>query len=210
MIVRIDGILEEIYPLSTVIKNNNIFYKIHSTLSVYEKYKTKIGSSITLHTRLIVNKDFQYFMYGFIDQREAETFDFLISLSGIGAQTAVNLISSVGSQEFYNAIEDSKIEILIKVPGIGKSKAEKILFEAGQKLKSKRKKYAVENISSSTLSRESSSIDDMCANVLISLGFSEKEIYRAENKIALNQKTSFPEKKEENLDQWIKIYLKYL
>lgn len=209
MIKKIKGKLSEIDPLSAIIENNNLFYSLHTTLDVFENYKNYLGKEITLYTRLIINKDFQINFYGFHNEKEADTFDFLITLPGIGSRTAINLISSIGSNMFYEAIKNKKTDILTKAPGIGKSKADKIIFEANQKLKTGKEKTVkgIDQPDDAILKNEQ---ENMIHTVLESLGFSEKEILKADQRIQSQEKGTLPEISRQNINLWVKIYLKYL
>lgn len=100
------------------------------------------GSSITrltsdevlLHTTLVVRED-SLTLYGFPSLPERDMFDILITVSGIGPRTGLAILSTLGVEQMRNAVLTNQDDILVRVPGIGKKSAQKIILELKDKLK---------------------------------------------------------------------------
>lgn len=206
MIVRITGKIISLEPLSMVLDVQGISYALQTTLHVYEAYHHRREDVVTIFTRLLYSNDNQPTLYGFHDEEEARMFDFLKSLSGVGGQTAVNLISYLGVPELDIALQNNDLEKLKKAPRIGKAKAEKIIFEAS------RKRHSNRSAGSSSSEKSAEPVSMFMAaleEVLSGLGFQKKEMDSATRKLDFST-DPLPDKKPENLDKWIKLYLKNL
>jgi Holliday junction DNA helicase RuvA len=123
------------------------------------------GSEITLLTHLVVRED-AHLLFGFATTSERQMFRQLIKVNGIGAKVALSILSSIESNELTNAIKTDDTDMLIKIPGIGKKTAERLVLELKDRLKdievSQASKNAITNI------------DDI-ENALISLGYSASQ-----------------------------------
>ncbi len=91
------------------------------------------GHLIQLATHLEVKED-ALTLYGFADDDERGVFETLNSISGVGPRLAINILSTLSTQQLRNSIAQGDAELLTRVPGIGKKKAEKIAFELKDKL----------------------------------------------------------------------------
>ncbi len=99
-----------------------------------------LGSSLQLFSSLVVREDAQM-LFGFLEQKERDLFELLISLSGVGPKTALTLIGHVSYEDFYRAISESNSVLLSKIPGIGKKTSERLVIEMKDKLKILDKSY---------------------------------------------------------------------
>jgi Holliday junction DNA helicase RuvA len=122
-------------------------------------------------------------LYGFMHHSELEMFRILISVSGIGPQTAMNLLSQVGIEDFAIAILNEDEKALTKISGIGPKSAKRLILE----LRDKMKKVG-ETILASESGRSSPAMHD-AVSALISLGFAEKESRDAVNDAAQTLKS---------------------
>ena len=134
--------------------------------------------SVKVFTHLAVRED-AITLYGFMHQSELEMFRILISVSGIGPQIAMNLLSQVGIEDFAMAILNEDEKALTRISGIGPKSAKRLILE----LRDKMKKVG-ETILSSETGRSSPAVHD-AVSALISLGFAEKESRDAVNAAAL-------------------------
>lgn len=91
------------------------------------------GQTVQLATHLDVKED-SLTLYGFVDDEERQVFTTLNSISGVGPKLAVNILSTMSAAQLRNSIAQGDSELLTRVPGIGKKKAEKIAFELKDKL----------------------------------------------------------------------------
>jgi len=134
--------------------------------------------SVKVFTHMAVRED-AITLYGFMHQSELEMFRILISVSGIGPQIAMNLLSQVGIEDFAMAILNEDEKALTRISGIGPKSAKRLILE----LRDKMKKVG-ETILSSETGRSSPAVHD-AVSALISLGFAEKESRDAVNAAAL-------------------------
>ena len=127
----IQGQLIEKNPTFVIIDVNGIGYQIHISLNTY----SKIGDSekCKLFTHFIVREDAQ-FLYGFISESERSLFQNLISVNGVGANTARLILSAMSPDEIYNAIVAENARLLQSVKGIGGKTAQRIVIDLKDKL----------------------------------------------------------------------------
>ena len=201
MIIHLKGKISEIAPFKLHLDVNGVGYLIIISLAVYEEYKLNVDETIFIHTRMIFREDSQT-IYGFLDTDEAFLFDFLCNLQGIGAKLAINLISFMGANELISCLYKEDYKALTNVPRVGKAKAEKIVFEA------KGKKKKLEQLQQSKTRDLLPAFIEPVEEALLTLGFQKKEIDNATLKI--DKLKNLPEKKIENIQLWIKLYLSLL
>ena len=137
---------------------------------------------VKLFTHMAVRED-AITLYGFMHHSELEMFRILISVSGIGPQTAMNLLSQVGIEDFAMAILNEDEKALTRISGIGPKSAKRLILE----LRDKMKKVGA-TILASESGRSSPAMHD-AVSALISLGFAEKESRDAVNDAALALKS---------------------
>lgn len=164
MIAKLKGEIEDLKPTEIVVDVGGVCYHAHIPFTTYEQVQDKKEVALNIYT--FVRED-QLKLYGFYNEREKRLFEVLIKVSGIGPAMALSILSGIGIDEFINAIEMSKVILLQKIPGIGKTKAEKIIFELKRKLKTLKELSPSEDFSSSTKSD--------ALEALMSLGFDERK-----------------------------------
>jgi Holliday junction DNA helicase RuvA len=131
MISVLKGTVIEIGSRTIVIEVNGIGYKMAMTEDGIRSMKQ--SAKTTLWTHLAVREDAQD-LYGFTSKKERDFFELLITISGIGPKTALNILSLVASDTLANAIRDGSTAHLVKVSGIGRKTAEKIVLELRDKM----------------------------------------------------------------------------
>lgn len=131
MFAHIEGNLAEINPTEAVIDCNGVGYQINISLQTYAKIKDL--SKVKLYTHLIVREDAQL-LYGFSEKQEREAFIFLISVNGIGSNTARMILSSMSSDEVVNAILMGNAPAFQAVKGIGAKTAQRIILDLKDKV----------------------------------------------------------------------------
>lgn len=132
MIGRITGILREITPPTLCVETGGLGYEIDVPMSTLYKLPG-VGQTVTLHTHLAIRDD-AHVLYGFATPAERQAFRALIKVTGIGARTALSLLSGLSVEDLADAIERQESGRLVKVPGIGKKTAERLLLELRDKL----------------------------------------------------------------------------
>ncbi|MBC8321522.1 MAG: Holliday junction branch migration protein RuvA [Bacteroidetes bacterium] len=125
------GKLVEKTPTYIVIDVSGVGYMVNISLTTYSKIKEK--EDIKIFTYLLVREDAQI-LFGFADENERLLFSHLISVSGVGANTARLILSSLTTEEAFNAIVQSKINVLQGVKGIGGKTAQRIIIDLKDKL----------------------------------------------------------------------------
>ena len=132
MIGRIVGILVEKTPPELLIDVNGIGYEISAPMgTIYDL--PPIGERIVLHTHLMIKED-AHSLYGFIDKNERALFRVLIKVNGIGPKMALAILSSMSSEELIANVQESDIDALTRIPGVGKKTAERLVIELRDKL----------------------------------------------------------------------------
>ena len=164
-----------------VIDVGGIGYQVQVTQPVIQ-FLAHMTEPIKLFTYMAVRED-AITLYGFMHQSELEMFRILIGVSGIGPQTAMNVLSQIGIEDFVMAILNEDEKALTRISGIGTKSAKRLILELRDKMKN-----VSETMVAGDTGRTSPAVHD-AVSALISLGFSEKESREAVNASALVMKT---------------------
>ncbi len=132
MIGRLTGTLAQKSPPQVLIDVNGVGYEVDVPMSSFYNLPT-LGERVTLLTHFIVREDAQL-LFGFLTGEERATFRQLIKISGIGPRMALGLLSGLSVAELAQAVAQQQAARLVKVPGIGKKTAERLLLELKGKL----------------------------------------------------------------------------
>ena len=132
MIGRITGTLAEKSPPQLLIDVNGVGYEIDVPMSSFYNLPG-IGERVTLLTHFVVREDAQV-LFGFLTHDERATFRLLVKISGVGPRTALSILSGLSVNELAQAVSLQEAGRLVKVPGIGKKTAERLLLELKGKL----------------------------------------------------------------------------
>lgn len=133
MYAYIKGTLEIKTTEYVVVETNGIGYKIFMSESAIDKL-TELGSLVKIHTYLKVRED-DMSLYGFNTNEELRMFELLLSVSGVGAKSAIVILSNITPSSFALAIITDDVAKLKKLPGIGPKTAQRIILELKDKLK---------------------------------------------------------------------------
>ena len=164
MIGRIKGNLVEKIPPFILLDCQGVGYEIEVPMTTFFDLPDE-GSEVTLLTHLVVRED-AHLLFGFATTSERHMFRQLIKINGIGAKVALSILSSIESNELTNAIKTDDTNMLIKIPGIGKKTAERLVLELKDRVKDIEVTQASKNVITN--------IDDI-ENALISLGYSASQ-----------------------------------
>ena len=132
MIARLTGVLAEKSPPYVLVDVNGVGYDVQVPMSTFYNLP-ELGAKVILLTQFIVREDAQL-LYGFLTAAERESFRELIKISGVGPRIALALLSGLSSNELAQAVAAQDTSRLVKVPGIGKKTAERLLLELKGKL----------------------------------------------------------------------------
>jgi len=169
MISRLAGILLEKNPPQILIDCNGVGYEVDVPMSTFYNLPGQ-GEKVVLHTHLAIRED-AHVLFGFGSHEERSTFKQLIKISGVGARTALSILSGMSVADLAQAITLQEAGRLIKVPGIGKKTAERLLLELKGKLGA--------NLTQTGGGISAPDASDDILNALCSLGYSDKEALMA-------------------------------
>jgi Holliday junction DNA helicase RuvA len=169
MIGRLSGTLVEKNPPQILLDVQGVAYEIDVPMSTFYNLPG-VGEPITLLTHLVVRED-AHLLFGFASENERRAFRQLIKISGIGARTALSVLSGLSVAELAQAVTLQESGRLTKIPGIGKKTAERLLLELKDKL-------GAEVTTAVGVHRPAPVASDVL-NALISLGYSDKEAVHA-------------------------------
>ncbi len=179
MIAQLQGKLIEKNPTNLVIDCGGVGYDVKISLHTF----SSIGSeeAIKVYTQFIVREDAQL-LYGFASKEEREMFTYLISVSGIGPNTAMIMLSSLIPHEIAHAIQTEDVRTIQSIKGIGVKTAQRVIID----LKDKMAKWSssVENL---PVGHNTNKFDALTA--LVSLGFDKKNAENALDKISTGDDT---------------------
>jgi holliday junction DNA helicase RuvA len=164
VIGRLSGTILEKHPPLVLVDVQGVAYEVDVPMSTFYQLPAT-GAKVTLHTHLVVRED-AHLLYGFGSEGERQAFRQLLKISGIGARTALAVLSGMTVDELHHAVANEDTARLVKVPGIGRKTAERLLLELRDKLD------AVAATGSSGPAREGR---DDALNALIALGYSDRE-----------------------------------
>ncbi len=187
MFAYIKGSLEVKTNGYIVIDVNGIGYKIFMSETAINKLGA-IGEIIKIHTYVRVRED-DISIYGFNTNEELRMFELLLSVSGIGAKSALVILSNVSVSSFALAIINNDINLLRKLPGIGPKTAQRVILELKDKLKKENEIVANENTDISDTINTAIMDDEKIAEATAALkvlGYTGKEIEKALEKVDAN------------------------
>jgi len=167
MIGKLTGTLSDKNPPQVLVDCNGVGYEVHVPMSTFYNLP-ELGAKVSLLTHFVVREDAQI-LYGFASAQEREAFRQLIKISGVGPRTALSVLSGMGVGELAQAVTLQEAGRLVKVPGIGKKTAERLLLELKGKL-------------GPDIGVPSGAASDAQADILqalLALGYSDKEALAA-------------------------------
>ena len=167
MIGRITGRLAEKNPPQILIDVNGVGYELEVPMSTFYGLPAT-GQTVSLATHMAVRED-GHFLYGFASEDERATFRQLLKVAGIGARTALAVLSGLSVTDLAQAIALQESGRLIKIPGIGKKTAERLLLELRDKLPK-----ALPGLAAQAAAQPGGDRGDII-NALLALGYNEKE-----------------------------------
>lgn len=178
MIGRLHGILAEKQAPYLLLDVHDIGYELQAPMTTFYRLPD-VGEQVLLYTHFSVSENAQQ-LFGFHGQRERALFRLLIKISGVGPKMAI-AIMSMEVDDFVRCVTDDNIGALVKVPGVGKKTAERLIIEMRDKLKS----WSYGAISSVTSTPVGSAVEDKrdfiseAESALISLGYKPAEASKA-------------------------------
>lgn len=133
MIGRLKGELLEKHPPQLVIDVNGVGYEVDASMNTFYQLP-EVGRLITLFTHMVVREDAQL-LYGFYDRTERSLFRTLIKVNGVGPKLALTILSGISVNEFVLSVQHQDTAALVRLPGVGKKTAERLIVEMQDKVK---------------------------------------------------------------------------
>ncbi|MCU0869767.1 MAG: Holliday junction branch migration protein RuvA [Burkholderiales bacterium] len=174
MISRLSGRLVEKAPPAVVVDVNGVGYELDVPMSTFY-HLPATGQAVTLFTHLVVRED-AHLLFGFGTEAERQVFRTLLKITGVGTRIALALLSGLSVDELHATVATQDTARLVRIPGIGKKTAERLLLELKDRLA----------VVAPTTGRASAVADGGhdALNALVALGYSDREARAALAKLA--------------------------
>ena len=196
MLAYIKGTLEMKMTEYVVLDVGGLGYKVYMSDVGIEKLGN-IGETVKVHTHYKVRED-DISIYGFNTLEELKMFELLLSVSGVGAKTALTMLAVCSPSEFALAVISEDIKALTGIPGIGPKSAKRIILELKDKLKtqkqiedinSKINEYTNENNKLQKIIEDNEKVEEATAALQV-LGYNKKEIEKVFSKVETKEVTT--------------------
>lgn len=176
MFAYIKGSLEVKTRGYVVIDVNGIGYKIFMSETAIEKIG-EIGNIVKVHTYLKVRED-DMSLYGFNTNEELRMFELLLQVSGIGAKSAITILSNITPSQFALAVITNDVSKIKSLPGIGPKTAQRIILELKDKIKTEEAVVEGKDTEENVILQENENITEAISALQV-LGYSKKEIEKS-------------------------------
>lgn len=185
MIGFLRGALVAKKPPALLLDVHGVGYEVDAPMSTFYKLP-EVGKDVTLYTHLAIRED-AHNLYGFSTEAERALFRSLIKVSGIGAKLALAILSGLSVEEFHRCVETQDSARLVRLPGVGKKTAERLLIEMSDRLP---ELPAVTVRGAGTLPSPTASPTEDAVAALIALGFKPQDASSLVRKVPAEGKTS--------------------
>ena len=169
MIGRLSGTLIEKTPPLVLIDCNGVGYECEVPMSTFYNLPA-LGEKVVMLTHFVVREDAQL-LYGFGTSQERATFRQLLKVNGIGAKSALSILSGLSIDDLVQAVALQEPSMLTRVPGVGKKTAERLLLEL-------KDKFTLDGVATMNEHQTKSATSDVL-NALLALGYNEREAVAA-------------------------------
>ena len=183
MIGRIRGKLLEKRPAAALIEVGGLGYDVEIPYTTFFRLG-EVGSEVVLLTHFAVREDAQA-LFGFATRIDRDLFRALIRTSGVGPKLALAILSGLEAEAFISAVESHDLTTLVKIPGVGKKTAERLLIEMGDRITRLERTPLSGNTAVTSASTSPARASDEAEEALISLGYKPQEASRAIARIAV-------------------------
>src|SRR5277367_386837 len=170
MIGSLRGTLLEKRPNQVLLDVGGVGYQVQIPLSTFASLGTlHAEATLLIHTHV---REDQFSLYGFVTAREKHCFELLISASGVGPSLALKILSGMGLEELVPAIRDGDIAQLVRIPGVGRKTAERMVVELRDKL-------SVVDVPETGKPATRSQLESDVGSALVNLGYDARSVERA-------------------------------
>jgi Holliday junction DNA helicase RuvA len=185
MIGFLRGVLVAKKPPSLLVDVRGVGYEVDAPMSTFYGLP-ELGAEVTLFTHLSIRED-AHSLFGFITESERSLFRTLIKVNGIGARLALGILSGLSAEEFHRAVEYQDTARLVRLPGVGKKTAERLIIELRDRLPDL---GTVTLPGAGTVPPPAASPVDDATSALIALGFKPQDAHTLVRNVATEGKTS--------------------
>jgi Holliday junction DNA helicase RuvA len=173
VIAHLRGRLVRAAPERVVVETGGVGYDVHVSLATFsELERSGLGAEVALHVHTHVRED-QLALYGFATERERDLFERLIGVSGIGPRLAQVVLSGMAPEDLVAALAAGDVARLVRIPGVGKKTAERMVVELRDALQVLARELAT------PAGRAASTSDDDLVAALVHLGYKPAQAERA-------------------------------
>jgi Holliday junction DNA helicase RuvA len=166
---------------------NGVGYEIEAPMSTFYSLP-ELGQEVQLHTHLVVRED-AHILFGFSSDAERTLFRSLIKVNGVGARLALTLLSGLSVEEFHRCVQGHDTASLVRLPGIGKKTAERLIIEMRDRLPGiDESETWASTISGNTVSVRSAVQEALSA--LLALGYKNSDAQRMLKQVSVEGKSS--------------------
>ncbi|WOG26114.1 Holliday junction branch migration protein RuvA [Endozoicomonas sp. 8E] len=191
MIGRIRGLLADKQPPHLLIETHGIGYEVEAPMSVFYKLP-EVGQEVVLYTHFVVREDAQL-LYGFSNRDERELFRTLIKVNGVGPKLGLTLLSGIEADAFVRCVQEGDSATLVKLPGVGKKTAERLIVEMKDKLDRWQSAPLLEGkplVAGGEMAAEAKDIEQEAVSALVALGYKPQEAGKVIGKLLKDAMTS--------------------
>lgn len=184
MIGQLHGIILEKQVPQLVLDVQGVGYEIDAPMSTFY-HLPDIGQAVTLFTHLVIREDAHH-LYGFYAREERALFRTLLKINGVGPRLALTILSSIDPSEFVKCVVNNDTESLVRLPGVGKKTAERLIIEMRDKVSNWHAGPVTDNVTQRTAATNDSSrnrITQDAIAALLALGYKPQEASRAVLKV---------------------------
>ncbi len=178
MIARLRGVLIEKQAPEIVVDVNGVGYEVLVPMTTLYTLPA-LGDEVSLYIQMIVRED-AHSLFGFNDTRGRQLFRDLIKVNGVGPKLALTIMSGIDSNDFVRCVQDGDTASLVRLPGVGKKTAERLVMEMRGRLASWAPDQAVSQVSLPETPSASAILAEAEA-ALVALGYKPQEASRAIN-----------------------------
>ncbi|MBO6751534.1 MAG: Holliday junction branch migration protein RuvA [Spongiibacter sp.] len=178
MIARLRGVLIEKQAPEIVVDVNGVGYEVLVPMTTLYTLPA-LGDEVSLYIQMIVRED-AHSLFGFNDTRGRQLFRDLIKVNGVGPKLALTIMSGIDSNDFVRCVQDGDTASLVRLPGVGKKTAERLVMEMRDRLASWAPDQAVSQVSLPETPSASAILAEAEA-ALVALGYKPQEASRAIN-----------------------------
>lgn len=186
MIGRLRGNILEKQPPLVLLEANGVGYEVHMPMTCFYELP-ELGEEAIVFTHFVVREDAQL-LYGFNDKHERALFRELIKVNGVGPKLALAILSGMSAQQFVSAVERGEITALIKLPGVGRKTAERLVVEMKDRFKGLNGDLfnSSSELSLPARAAQAAEVDAEAeaASALVALGYKPQDASRMVSKIA--------------------------